>query len=450
MAFDNLQDKLSKALRNLSGKGKLSDKNMEDTLKEIRVALLEADVNYGVVKDFLTRIKEEAVGKEVLKNVEPGQALTKIVHDELINLLGEEEALSFNELGLTSYMFVGLQGTGKTTQAAKVASYLKNKLNKKSLLIAADVIRPAAIEQLKTLGKEIGVDVYTASDNVAITAVKEGLEYAKKNHYDVCLIDTAGRLQIDEALMSELEEIKAIAKPQEILLTVDALTGQDIVNVASSFHERLNVTGLVVTKFDGDSRGGGVLSVRAITGVPVKFLGTGEKMDDFEVFHPERLADRILGMGDVVTLVEKAQEKIDMEEAEKAAQRLLSGQFTMDDLLHQIEQTTKLGPLSGLMKMMPGQFGDVAKAIDDDAADKQFKKTKAIIQSMTKEERENPSIIMSGRKRRIAEGSGTTTGDVNKLLNQYDKMKKLMKQFSSMKGMFGLYFKQLNKNMFIE
>lgn len=438
MAFDNLQDKLSKALRNLSGKGKLSDKNMEDTLKEIRVALLEADVNYGVVKDFLTRIKEEAVGKEVLKNVEPGQALTKIVHDELINLLGEEEALSFNELGLTSYMFVGLQGTGKTTQAAKVASYLKNKLNKKSLLIAADVIRPAAIEQLKTLGKEIGVDVYTASDNVAITAVKEGLEYAKKNHYDVCLIDTAGRLQIDEALMSELEEIKAIAKPQEILLTVDALTGQDIVNVASSFHERLNVTGLVVTKFDGDSRGGGVLSVRAITGVPVKFLGTGEKMDDFEVFHPERLADRILGMGDVVTLVEKAQEKIDMEEAEKAAQRLLSGQFTMDDLLHQIEQTTKLGPLSGLMKMMPGQFGDVAKAIDDDAADKQFKKTKAIIQSMTKEERENPSIIMSGRKRRIAEGSGTTTGDVNKLLNQYDKMKKLMKQFSSMKGMFGL------------
>ncbi len=438
MAFDNLQDKLSKALRNLSGKGKLSDKNMEDTLKEIRVALLEADVNYGVVKDFLTRIKEEAVGKEVLKNVEPGQALTKIVHDELINLLGEEEALTFNELGLTSYMFVGLQGTGKTTQAAKVASYLKNKLNKKSLLIAADVIRPAAIEQLKTLGKEIGVDVYTASDNVAITAVKEGLEYAKKNHYDVCLIDTAGRLQIDEALMSELEEIKAIAKPQEILLTVDALTGQDIVNVASSFHERLNVTGLVVTKFDGDSRGGGVLSVRAITGVPVKFLGTGEKMDDFEVFHPERLADRILGMGDVVTLVEKAQEKIDMEEAEKAAQRLLSGQFTMDDLLHQIEQTTKLGPLSGLMKMMPGQFGDVAKAIDDDAADKQFKKTKAIIQSMTKEERENPSIIMSGRKRRIAEGSGTTTGDVNKLLNQYDKMKKLMKQFSSMKGMFGL------------
>ena len=438
MAFDNLQDKLSKALRNLSGKGKLSDKNMEDTLKEIRVALLEADVNYGVVKDFLTRIKEEAVGKEVLKNVEPGQALTKIVHDELINLLGEEEALSFNELGLTSYMFVGLQGTGKTTQAAKVASYLKNKLNKKSLLIAADVIRPAAIEQLKTLGKEIGVDVYTASDNVAITAVKEGLEYAKKNHYDVCLIDTAGRLQIDEALMSELEEIKAIAKQQEILLTVDALTGQDIVNVASSFHERLNVTGLVVTKFDGDSRGGGVLSVRAITGVPVKFLGTGEKMDDFEVFHPERLADRILGMGDVVTLVEKAQEKIDMEEAEKAAQRLLSGQFTMDDLLHQIEQTTKLGPLSGLMKMMPGQFGDVAKAIDDDAADKQFKKTKAIIQSMTKEERENPSIIMSGRKRRIAEGSGTTTGDVNKLLNQYDKMKKLMKQFSSMKGMFGL------------
>ena len=438
MAFDNLQDKLSKALRNLSGKGKLSDKNMEDTLKEIRVALLEADVNYGVVKDFLTRIKEEAVGKEVLKNVEPGQALTKIVHDELINLLGEEEALTFNDLGLTSYMFVGLQGTGKTTQAAKVASYLKNKLNKKSLLIAADVIRPAAIEQLKTLGKEIGVDVYTASDNVAITAVKEGLEYAKKNHYDVCLIDTDGRLQIDEALMSELEEIKAIAKPQEILLTVDALTGQDIVNVASSFHERLNVTGLVVTKFDGDSRGGGVLSVRAITGVPVKFLGTGEKMDDFEVFHPERLADRILGMGDVVTLVEKAQEKIDMEEAEKAAQRLLSGQFTMDDLLHQIEQTTKLGPLSGLMKMMPGQFGDVAKAIDDDSADKQFKKTKAIIQSMTKEERENPSIIMSGRKRRIAEGSGTTTGDVNKLLNQYDKMKKLMKQFSSMKGMFGL------------
>ena len=437
MAFDNLQEKLTRTLRNLQGKGKLSENNMEDTLKEIRVALLEADVNYTVVRNFLNEIREEALGQEVLTSVEPGEALTKIVHDGLVKLLGEEEPLNFAPSGLTVIMLVGLQGTGKTTQAAKIAYQLK-KQNRRPMLIAADVIRPAAIDQLKTLGAEIGVEVYSlGTDTSALETAQRGVAYAREKHYDTVLIDTAGRLQIDEELMQELRDIKEVAQPSEILLTVDALTGQDIVNVASAFHEQLNVTGLVVTKFDGDSKGGGVLSVKAVTGVPIKFTGVGEKIEDLETFHPERLAERMLGMGDVVTLVEKAQEKMDMEQAEKDAEKLLSGKFTMDDLLRQIEQSQKMGPLASIAKLLPG-MSEYSKALEDSDADKQLVKTKAMIQSMTREEREDPSLIRSSRKRRIAEGSGTTTTDVNRLLNQYDKMKKMMKQLSGMRGLFGL------------
>ncbi|MDO4197786.1 MAG: signal recognition particle protein [Erysipelotrichaceae bacterium] len=436
--FDSLQDKLTKTLRNVQGKGKLSERNMEETLKEIRVALLESDVNYKVVKDFLEKVRQESIGQDVLNAVEPGQLLVKIVHDEIVSLLGDEDtSLVFNESGLSNIMIVGLQGTGKTTQAAKIANLLKKK-GKKVLLIAADTIRPAAIEQLKTLGKQIDVEVYSEGTDVkVIDQVKRGVEYAKKNGFDVTLIDTAGRLQIDEVLMDELRQIKAAVNPTEILLTVDALTGQDIVNVASTFNELLDVTGLIVTKFDGDSKGGSVLSVKAVTSVPIKFTGVGEKIGDIEQFHPDRLAQRILGMGDVVSFVEKAQEEMDMKKAEEVADRLMSGKFTMDDLLTSIEQSSKMGPISSIMSMMPG-MSEMAGKIDDQKADKDIKRVKAIIQSMTPEEREDPSIMRSSHKRRIAKGSGTSVDEVNKLCNQYDKMKKMFKSLSGMRGMFGM------------
>ncbi|MBR3168664.1 MAG: signal recognition particle protein [Erysipelotrichaceae bacterium] len=440
MAFDTLQEKLTKTIRNLQGKGKLTEKNMEETLKDIRVALLEADVNYGVTRDFLNSIREKALGQEVLTAVEPSQQLVKIVHDELMVLLGDETPLHYAETDPSVFVMVGLQGTGKTTQAAKIANYLKYKQHKKVLLIAADVVRPAAIEQLQTLGSEINVEVFSlGTETGAVETVRQGLAYAEGKRFNVIIIDTAGRLQIDEELMQELRDIKEVAHPSEILLTVDALTGQDIVNVAKTFHEQLDVTGLIVTKFDGDAKGGGVLSVKAVTGVPIKFTGTGERIEDLEVFHPDRLADRILGMGDIVTLVEQAQEKMDMEKAERDAQRMLSGKFTMDDLLSQIEQSQKMGPLASLAKMIPG-MSDYAGALEEGDADKQLVRTKAMIQSMTKEEREDPSIINSNRKRRIAAGSGTTTKDVGQLLNQYERMKKMMKQLQSLKGMFGINF----------
>ena len=331
-------------------------------------------------------------------------------------------------------MVVGLQGTGKTTHVAKIAKLLKNKQSRKPLIIAGDNIRLAAVEQLKTLGNEIGVEVYAEDiSHSALDIVKNGVKYAQSKGYDTVLIDTAGRLHIDEVLMNELKDIKEAVSPDEILLTVDALTGQDIVNVAKSFHELLNVTGLIVTKFDGDSKGGGVLSVKTITGVPIKFTGVGEKVDDLEIFYPDRLAQRILGMGDVVSFVEKAQEQMDMKEAEKSAERFMSGKFTMDDLLKQIEATQKMGPLASIMKMLPG-MGEAAKALEGTDADNQLKKVKAIIQSMALEEREDPSIIRNSHKRRIALGSGTNVNDINKLINQYDRMKKLMKQMSSIKG----------------
>lgn len=436
--FDSLQEKLTKTLRNVQGKGKLSERNMEETLKEIRIALLESDVNYKVVKDFLEKVRQESIGQDVLNAVEPGQLLVKIVHDEIISLLGDESAeLNFKENDLTSIMIVGLQGTGKTTQAAKLANFLKKK-GRKPIMIAADIIRPAAIEQLETLGKQIDVEVFSMGVDVPVLKqVEEGIRYGKEKGYDTALIDTAGRLQIDEELMNELKQIKDLIHPDEILLTVDAMTGQDIVNVANAFHELLDVTGLILTKFDGDSKGGAALSVKAVTGVPIKFTGTGEKITDLEMFYPDRLAQRILGMGDVVSFVEKAQEEMDMKKAEETAGRLMDGKFTMDDLLNSIEQSRKLGPLSSIMRMMPG-MSEMANAINDSDADNELRKIKAIIQSMTPAEREDPSIMRSSHKRRIAKGSGTRVEDVNKLCNQYDKMKKLFKNMSSMKSMFGL------------
>ncbi len=427
MAFDTLSDRLTRTLRNAVGKGTLTDRNMEDMLKEVRLALLEADVNYRVVKDFLNEVREKARGADVLNSVEPGEMLVKIVHDEIVTLLGEAEAgINYRESGITTIMMVGLQGTGKTTSAAKIARIAKTKHERNPLMIAADVIRPAAIEQLKTLGDRIGTEVFSLGTEVsALETVRQGMRYAAEQGFDTVFIDTAGRLHIDEELMQELEDINALVQADEILLTVDAMTGQDIVNVARSFSERLPLTGLVVTKFDGDSRGGGVLSVRKITQVPIKFVGEGEKLEDMDVFYPERMADRILGMGDVVTLVERAQEKMDLESAERAARKMMSGKFDLNDMLEQMEQLQRLGPLGGLMKMLPGmsQYSDMINEADAEGG---MKKTKAIIQSMTKFERENPDRIRSTMKKRIAAGSGTTVNDVNKLLNQFERTRKAM------------------------
>ena len=429
MAFEGLQEKLTRSIKNIQGKGKLTDKNMEDSLKEIRMSLLEADVNYRVVKNFLNNVRAEAEGQEVLLQVDPGQQLVKIVHDQIVELLGNNETrITYSQDGITYVMICGLQGTGKTTSVAKIANQIVKKDNRKVLLVAADVIRPAAIEQLKTLGQSIGVEVFSkGAETPALETVREAMAYAEANDYDTVLIDTAGRLHIDEELMNELDEIKKLVNPNDILLTVDAMTGQDIINIASKFHELLDVTGLVVTKMDGDSRGGSVLSVRAITQVPVMYVGSGEKIEDLEIFYPERMADRILGMGDIVTLVETAQENIDEKEAEEAARKMLSGNFTMDDMLKQIEQVSKMGPLGGLMKMIPG-MGDIAKQIDEDQAQDNMKYTRAIIQSMTPEEKADPSIINNRRKKRIASGSGTSVKQVSQLISQFEKMKKMMKQ----------------------
>ena len=448
MAFDSLSDRLNKALRNVAGKGTLTDNNMEDMLKEVRLALLEADVNYRIVKEFLDEIRTKSRGEEVLQSVEPGQQLVKIVHDQIIELLGTEEAgLNFVEDGITKIMLVGLQGTGKTTSVAKIARICKEKFNKKVLLIAADVIRPAAIDQLQTLGKEIDTEVFTlGTETPAVETVRQGMEYAEKNGFDTVFIDTAGRLHIDEALMNELKDINELVHPNDILLTVDAMTGQDIVNVAQAFKDALPLTGLVVTKFDGDSRGGGVLSVKKITGVPIKFVGEGEKIEDMDIFHPDRMADRILGMGDVVTLVEKAQEKLDLEEANKMAERMLAGQFTMDDMLKQFEQIQKLGPLGGIMKMIPG-MNQYAGILDEAKASDSMRHMKAIIQSMTLEERAHPEKMRGTMKKRVARGSGRSVDEVNKLINQFGKMKKLMDSMGNMQRNGSLNQESLEKMM---
>lgn len=431
MAFDQLTNKLQDTFRNLSGKGKLSEKNIQDALSEIRISLLEADVNLTVIQELLDHVQKESMGMKVPKGVDPAQMFIKIVNDKLVEILGEENSgLEFKkEPGVL--MMVGLQGSGKTTSIAKLAHHLKTKENKKVLLVAADLARPAAIEQLHILGEQIGVEVFSLENSSPQEVVKAALKHGKD--FDTILIDTAGRLQIDEALMDQLKDIEKISKAEEILLSVDAMSGQDIINVAQGFKDTLKLTGLFATKFDGDARGGAILSVRALTEVPVKFVGVGENIEDIEVFHPDRVASRILGMGDIVSLVEKAEEKMDLEASEKAAERMMKGQFTLEDMLVQLQQVSKMGPLSGLLKMVPGA-NQFAGQIDDADANENIKKTEAIILSMTQEERDKPDLIRSSRKRRIAMGSGTTTTDVNRLLSQYKKMQKQMRMFSRMLG----------------
>lgn len=431
MAFDNLTNRLQDTFKNLTGKGKLTEKNIADALSEIRISLLEADVSLEVINELLDYTRKEAMGMKVVRDVDPSQMFIKIVNDKLVEILGEEhQGLAFTRKPGVM-MMVGLQGSGKTTSIAKIARELKVKEDKKVLLVAADLARPAAIEQLKILGERIGVEVFAKENSTPVEVVTDALSYGKD--FDVILIDTAGRLQIDEALMQQLVDIQALAKPEEILLSVDAMSGQDVIHVANGFKSKLNLTGLVATKFDGDSRGGSILSVRYMTKVPVKYVGVGEGIEELEAFHPDRTASRILGMGDIVSLVEKAQEKMDIEASEKSAERMMNGQFTLDDMLIQLQQVSKMGPISGLLKMLPGA-NQMANQIDDDDASKGMKKTEAMIQSMTKEERNDPTIIRSGRKHRIAKGSGVTTTDVNRLLSQYDKMKKQMRMFSRMMG----------------
>lgn len=426
MAFESLSNRLTASFKHIVGKDKLTDKNMEQMLKEIRLALLEADVNYTVVKNFIADVKEKMLGVKVSQALDPSQMVYKIVHDEIVQLLGESSGLNYKSSGLTVIMVVGLQGTGKTTSSAKMAKLIRDKQDRKPLLVAADVIRPAAIEQLQTLGKQTDIEVFTLGPNEkAVKTVEQAVKYAEKNGYDTLIIDTAGRLHIDNDLMNELSLLKKKFKPDEILLTVDALTGQDIVNVAKTFDNLLDITGLIVTKFDGDARGGGVLSVRAVTEVPVKFVGVGEKISDIDIFYPDRVAQRILGMGDLQTLVEKAEAEFDQELANKSMQNLMNGTYSLDDMLVQMHQMKKLGPLSGIMKMLPG-MNQYASALDGMDTDSMMKKQEAIIQSMTPYERRHPEELRNSHKNRIAKGSGTTVSDVNKLINSFERTKKML------------------------
>lgn len=432
MAFEQLGDRLQSIIKKMKGQTRLTEKNVEEMLKEIRLSLLEADVNFKVVKEFIGNIKEQMLGEEVLKSLTPGQMVVKIVKDELVKLFGDgdNELNLSNKNGLSVLLMVGLQGSGKTTASAKLASFLRKKKNKKSLLVACDVYRPAAIDQLKTLGQSIDVEVYSEGTEVSpVEITKNALVYAKNNGFDNVIIDTAGRLHIDETLMQELKDIVKVASPNEILLVVDAMSGQDIVNVASSFYETLRVTGAILTKMDGDARGGAALSVKHLTGVPIKFIGVGEKIEDLEAFYPDRMADRILGMGDVISLIEKAQENIDEKKTKKGFNRMMDGKFNLEDMLEQMEQIGKMGPLKGILKLIPG----MPKISDEDQAraDAQLKNTRVIIQSMTIEERRNPEILRASRKIRIAKGCGKTPADVNKVINQYEKMKEMAKQLKN-------------------
>lgn len=432
MAFENLTQRLSKAFKTISGKGKLTEANMNEMLKEVRMSLLEADVNFKVAKKFIEDIKEKAMGNEVLESLNPSQMVVKIVHEEIVKLLGEKEAgLNYKPHGKTMVMVVGLQGSGKTTTIAKIANLIKKKQFRKPLLVACDLVRAAAVDQLVTLGNQIGVEVFTQDTTSAVEVAKSALAYANGKDFDTIIFDTAGRLEIDELLMNELVELKALIHPDDILLAVDAMSGQNIVNVASEFNARLAITGLIVTKLDGDARGGGVLSVVSVTNVPVKFAGQGEKIADLDVFYPERMANRILDMGDILTLIEQAQDKLDMKASEKGARRLMSGEFNLEDMLEQMKQMKKLGSMSSLLKMIPG-MGALAGQINTDDAEKKMRKNEAIILSMTLEERRNPKVLKGGRKIRIAKGSGTQVSDVNRLLTQFEQTKTMMRQMTNM------------------
>ncbi len=430
MAFELLGDKLQAIVKKVKGQAKLTEQNMEEMIKEIRVSLLEADVNYKVVKEFTNNVKEQALGQNVLSTLSPGQMILKIIKEELVKLLGEEND-ALNISGLTCIMMVGLQGSGKTTTSAKIANLLKKKQNKKPLLIGLDVYRPAAIDQLITLGKNINVEVfYDKESKNVVDIASRALAYAREKGHDLLIFDTAGRLHIDEELMQELKDVSVAIKPREVLLVVDAMSGQDSVNVAKEFNDKLRITGLVMSKLDGDARGGAALSIKHLTGIPIKFSGIGEKIEDIEIFYPERMAERILGMGDVLTLIEKAEEAIDEKEAKKTVNKMMNGTFTLDDMLTQMEQLNKLGSMKGIMRFIPG----MPKISDEqmEQANQQLKKTKAVISSMTMEERTHPEILKASRKIRIAKGSGMQASDVNRVINQHEKMKEMMKQ---MKGM---------------
>ena len=447
MIFEGLSDKLQGALGKLKSKGKLTEKDVKDAMREVKLALLEADVNFKVVKDFVKKVQERCVGQEVMSSLTPGQHVIKIVNEELIELMGSTQSkLTFANHAPTIYMMVGLQGAGKTTTSGKLAGLLR-KQGKKPLLVACDVYRPAAIKQLQVVGKTYDIPVFEMGDKVSPVEISQkAIEYAKQNKNDVILIDTAGRLHINEELMDELKDIKDTVKPQEILLVVDAMTGQDAVTVAEGFDGQLGVDGIILTKLDGDARGGAALSVRSVTNKPIKYIGMGEKLEDLEPFYPDRMASRILGMGDVLSLIEKAQQNIDAKEAADMERKLRENDFTLEDFLSQMQNIKKMGPIKDLIGMIPGMGGQLnLDALDKVDAEKEMSHVEAIIQSMTKEERNNPSILNGPRKKRIANGSGRSIAEVNRLLKQFEEMKKMVKQMSSLtkgkKGRFKFPFR---------
>jgi len=438
--FDNLSDKLQDVFDNLGRKGRLTEADVDKALRQVRLALLEADVNYKVVKDFIARVKTRAVGADVMHSLSPAQQVIKIVHEELINTLGEAEPLNLSGNPPHVIMLVGLQGSGKTTTAAKLAKRLR-KQGQRPLMVAADTYRPAAVKQLEVLGEQLDIPVHSEGvEPPPPEIVNRALRRARQEARTVVIIDTAGRLTIDEQMMDELVKIKTLSHPNEVLLVADAMTGQEAVRVATDFHEQVGLTGLILTKVDGDARGGAAISMRAVTGVPIKFIGVSEKLDGLEAFYPDRMASRILGMGDVLTMIEKAEEVMDKEDAARMEKKLRKGEFDLDDFLKQMRQVRKMGSLTSIMGMIPG-MGRMAKEIDQEATDKQLRHIEAIISSMTMEERHNPRVINASRKRRIASGSGTSVQDVNELLSQFRQMQRLMKQLQSGKrsGLGGLF-----------
>lgn len=441
MAFEGLAERLQSTIKKITGKGRVSEQDVNTLTREIRLALLEADVNFLVVKEFIKKIKERAVGQEVMESLTPGQQVIKIVQDELTSLMGGEQSkIAVSDKPPTVILMTGLQGAGKTTTTGKLANLLRKQYNRSPLLVACDIYRPAAIKQLQVLGEQLDMPVFEMGTEVSPTEItKKALEYAKENHHDYVLIDTAGRLHIDDELMQELVNVKEIAKPDEIFLVVDAMTGQDAVNVAESFNELLDISGVIMTKLDGDTRGGAALSIRTVTKKPIKFVGMGEKLDELEEFHPERMASRILGMGDVLSLIEKAQSNIDEKQAKELEEKIRTASFTLDDFLEQMAQVKKMGPLEDLISMIPG--ANKMKGMKNAQLDeKQLSSVEAIIQSMTKAERVEPAIINASRKKRIAKGSGTNVSQVNRLLKQFNDMRKMMKQMTSGKRGKGMNF----------
>lgn len=436
MAFEGLSDRLQEVFRKLRGKGKITEEDVKMAMREVRLALLEADVNYKVVKDFVANVSQRAIGHDVLQSVTPGQQVIKIVHDEMTRLMGEaENKLTMAPKPPTVFMVVGLQGVGKTTTVAKLAKSLI-KQGRRPLLVACDVYRPAAIKQLQVLGEQVGVPVFSMGQGNPVDIAPASLEFANANNRDVVIIDTAGRLHINQELMDELADIKDRVKPQEVLLVVDAMTGQDAVNVAEAFNNELALTGVILTKLDGDTRGGAALSVKAVTGCPIKLVGMGEKLDALEVFHPDRMASRILGMGDILTLVEKAQDKFDQSQAREMERKIRQQEFTLDDFLQQMQQVRSMGPLEDLLGMIPG-MGKHVRSMQGEIDERELSHVEAIIKSMTPAERRNPQILNGSRKKRVARGSGTRVQDVNRLLKQFEDARKLMKQLTDLTGKKG-------------